>query len=150
MTNAGAGPVPPVRPLTVRRFVACLGYVDRPTNEDFPRRLARPGTGATINPVELLPVRQIINGGVKFVGTIYDVFLMGDMIQGIGFLAYETEADRVRVRAIADGDLFLELDVKGIVTTEPTENVWSPWRVVSVTLGMSPVWDSLPVHVWEG
>jgi hypothetical protein len=134
-----------------RRFMAVIGLVGTPTNEHFPRILTAPEPGVRIRPEWLLPVRGDDGGRMVPVGTIYDVVVLGRELIALGYLKDETETDRVRIKALADGELFMELDVDRAQWTEDLDYVtFTSWRVSAVTLGTNPTWDLPRVHVWEG
>ena len=139
---------------TTRRFVACLGFTNTPTNERFPRtRMHANSTNDSVRPTELIPVLERSQGGlgpVRSVGTIYDAFVMGTMILGIGYLVADTHEDAIRIEALTDGSLALELDIDGRMREHHYGVEYYGWKVRAVTIGTNPCWILPPVHVWKG
>lgn len=140
---------PGVRPRATQRFIACLGFVNTPTNEAYPRTLVYPSSGAeTIRPFGLIPVRDLSMSNAT-VGTIYDAFVMGTMILGVGFLAAESAVDTARIAAIRRGDIFPELDVDGRMREGQFGMEFFGWKVRAVTLGTHPTWIIPTMHFPE-
>ena len=141
MTTTGHG---------AQRFIACIGFVNTPTNESYPRTLMYPSTDDhPVRPFGLIPVRDMTapNGPV---GTIYDAFVMGTMILGVGFLAANTSADRARIEAIRRGELFPELDVDRCRINDTQSGLeFFDWRIRAVTLGSAPTWTLPIMHLPE-
>lgn len=147
MTSAAASPG--VRPRATRRFIACLGFVNTPTNEAYPRTLVYPSSGAeTIRPYGLIPVLDLNLPGQN-VGTIFDAFVMGNMILGVGYLAADSPLDQARIAAVRRGELVPELDVSGRMSENEFGMEFYGWRVRAVTLGSNPTWIIPPVHFPE-
>ena len=134
-----------------RRFIACLGFIETPTNEAYPRILHRPQTGCAIRPDGLMPVRHHIDGRAQNVGTIYDVVILGSQLIGLGYLKDESLEDRHRIADLRDAQLWMELDVDCARMQEEQFGLeMYGWRVRAVTLGTAPTWILPPVHIWEG
>lgn len=150
MTNEG--PRSTAGPRATKRFIICLGFANTPTNEAYPRTLYTPNGPHSLMPRELIPVREHLDsGGFEIVGTIYDVWIMGNMIQGIGYLRADTAADHVRIEALRKGEILAEVDVSGgrMIENEFGAEFYG-WHVDSVVLGTNPCWILPPAHVWEG
>lgn len=135
---------------STRRFIACLGFIETPTNEPYPRTLKQQKIMHRMMPAELVPVLERHGGRVRSVGTIYDVLAMGSMILGLGYLTADTQEDRIRITSLSQGAVFMELDIDGRAREEQWGMEFYGWRVRAVTLGTSPCWILPPVHIWEG
>lgn len=133
-----------------RRFIAVIGFVETPTNEVYPRILHRPQPGREIRPDGLMPVLDVVGGRRQSVGTMYDVVVLGNQLIALGYLKVETPEDEIRVDALRDAQLWMELDIDNARTQEEQFGLeMYGWRVRAVTLGTAPTWILPPVHIWE-
>lgn len=137
-------------PRGTRRFIACVGFIETPTNEAYPRILRQPQPDYTIRPLELMPVLQVTGNRTQSVGTIYDVVILGLQLVALGYLKAESAEDEIRIKALKDGQLWMELDTdRARLQEEQFGLEMYGWRVRAVHLGTSPAWILPPVHVWE-